>query len=208
MAGPSYRRLQRAIARDDKHSVFSRWEYGRALLADPRRMSPTGKSLRHGVIESLIADATKTGSKLTEQEIQRRLRCARAYSTEAQIRHAMTDFETWFDLVQAGFPARQGTEETADPESELDRIEAGDRAQLELDLFPDMLPRTNLPLIYARMRDVEAYAAEMRRMTANYHRKDVERAEHLAALRAVVGDDPDVLYVVALAALRERTASL
>lgn len=205
MAGPSYRRLQRAIARDDKHSIEARWLYGRAVLGDSRKMAASGKSLRHGAVEALIADAAAVGSKLTEREIQYRIRCARTYRTITEIRTACSDFESWSDLREAGFPPVESN--APDPEAELDRLEATDRQEHEqLSMFPDIV--RGVPLARATMRDVEAYAAEMRAMTASFARRDEERAEHLAACRAVVGDDPDVLYVTAVAALRERTSSL
>ncbi|MGH2899817.1 MAG: hypothetical protein ACRDMZ_14180 [Solirubrobacteraceae bacterium] len=206
-AGTSYRRLQRAIVRDDRRGIEARWLYGRALIADPRKMSAAGKSLRDGAIETLIADARAIGSSLSRREIQYRIQCARAYPTVAQLRTAACAFEDWTALREAGFPALGPSTQVPDPEAELDALEATDSQEHEqLSMFPDIV--RGVPLTQATMRDVEAYAAEMRAMTASFARRDEERAEHLAKLRAVVGDDPAVLYVDAVAALREQTASL
>jgi hypothetical protein len=68
-------------------------------------MSPRGRSLRHGIIEILIAAGQKAGFKISEREIQRRLQCARTYSTEAQIGHVVADLKTWRELADANFPA-------------------------------------------------------------------------------------------------------
>lgn len=195
----SYKTLQRAIAKDDKHSIGSRWEYGRRILGDPKKMAASGKSLRNGAIEALIADAAAVGSTLSRGEIQRRIQCARAYATDSQLRHAMTQFETWFDLIQAGFPAVD-TDETPAPESALDDIEesAADAAG-QLSLFPDLV--RGVPLQEATLRHLVAYDEWMCAMTASYARTDARRGKHLAELRAAVGDDLDATYAEAVTAL-------
>lgn len=100
-----YIRQEKAIAAAATADIRARWLWGLRLLRDPDAMSPTGKSLRHGVIEQLIATAQAVGLTLTEREIQRRLQCARTYPTEAQIRRSTTDFEHWSTLVQGRLPA-------------------------------------------------------------------------------------------------------
>ncbi|MFR0358646.1 hypothetical protein [Streptomyces sediminimaris] len=119
VSGP-VRRLNQKIARSESASIEDRWRWGHAILRDPHLMTGSGKSLRHGAAENLIASAGETpGGKplLSEGEIQRRLRCARAYPYASQIRHAVTDFGTWRELVQAGFPPYEPElgEDPADP---------------------------------------------------------------------------------------------
>ncbi len=202
---PDYRKLQAAIARGDAGGIETRWAYGRALIADPRKMSETGKSLRNGAIEALLADAKAVGSVLSRREIQWRMQCARAYPTIAQLRTAACAFEDWTAFRESGFPPVEGAP-TPDPETVLDDLEKTERqAHEQLDMFPDIV--RGIPLAQATMRVVKAYAADMRRMTAGYARKDDERDEHIAAIEAVVGDDPDLLYLDALAVLRERTVA-
>jgi hypothetical protein len=82
---------------------LERWRFGRRLLMDDKATTPNG-NLRHGVLARLIAEATASGYKLSEREIQRRLQCARTYLTEAQIRQLLADFGTWGDLHRANFP--------------------------------------------------------------------------------------------------------
>lgn len=64
-------------------------------------MSAGGGGLRHGVAAMLIEAAKRGGLKLSEREIQRRLQCARIYSTESQIGSGAADFRTWYDLSEA-----------------------------------------------------------------------------------------------------------
>lgn len=116
MSKPNYKKLQRSIAKGDGQTIEGRWVYGRTILTDPAKISDTGKSLRHGAMEALIADAKAVGSELTEREVQRRLQCARTYKTINQIRHAVSDFGTWHDLVQAGFPEVAIDEDLVEPE--------------------------------------------------------------------------------------------
>ena len=106
-------RQLKAIEAAEASGIRERWLFGLRLLRNPDYVTESGKSLRHGVAEQLIAAAgrnAKGRKRLSEQEIQRCLRLARAYPTEAQIRHAVTDFETWRDIVAAGFPPYEAPE--------------------------------------------------------------------------------------------------
>jgi hypothetical protein len=47
----------------------------------------------------------KLRAKVSAREIQYRLQCARTYPTESQLAKALGDFRTWWDLIQANFPA-------------------------------------------------------------------------------------------------------
>lgn len=119
MSKPSYKALQRAILRGDGRSIEDRWAYGRAVIEDPKKWASTGEQLRAGAIEALTADSAKVGPKLTETEIRRRIRCARAYPSINAIRSAATEYATWWDLVQAGFPAVEIAEDQADAIEEV-----------------------------------------------------------------------------------------
>jgi hypothetical protein len=199
MTRTSYKTLQRAIARDDKHSIVSRWEFGHAILADPKMMAASGKSLRHGAMEALIATAKAVETTLTEREVQRRIQCARTYKSINEIRRAAADFADWRDLADAGFPVTF-VDEVPSPDSVLDGIEATDPQEFEqLGLFPPMVK--SVPLEQASLRVLVSYAEDMRNMTASYARRDDERARHLSDLCAAVGGDLDVLYPDAIAAL-------
>jgi hypothetical protein len=203
MSRASYKTLQRAIARDDKHSIESRWAYGRAVLVDPKKMAPSGKSLRNGATEALIADAVAAGTKLSAREIQWRLQAARTYKTINELRSSASQFADWTALVDAGFPAPTVTE-VPSPESLLDDIEGTAPEESEqLGLFPPMV--RNIPLDRATLRTIVAYTDDMSKMTASYARSDRRRTTLTAQLLAAVNGNLDALYVDALAALNAQT---
>jgi hypothetical protein len=113
MKTTQYVRQLKAIEAAEASGIRERWLFGLRFLRDPEVMAPSGKSLRHGAAEKLIAAAglnSKGKRRLSEQEIQRCIRCARAYPTESQIRRAATDFDSWWDLVDAGFPPYEAPE--------------------------------------------------------------------------------------------------
>lgn len=207
-----YLRLEKYISAADTGGIIERWRYGRRLLLDDTAMTPSRKSLKHGVIDRLLGHAKAKGYRLSEQEIQRRLRAARAYPTEAQIRHAVTDFEAWRDLVSAGFPEyeRPEGEPDYDPrdtdEIERDASNAGRRLLPELSedaeqlsLFPD--DRFG-PL--STLAELAKYADEMRELTARFAARDDERADYLRRLIDAVGGDMSTTWQDAQRALTER----
>lgn len=192
MSRPNYRKLSQAIARDDTHGIEHRWQYGCTVLADPRKMAASGKSLRNGAIEALIADAEAVGSDLSRREIQRRIQCARTYESITQLRRAAAQFEDWRAFADAGFPSVE-VDETPSPESILDEIERTDPQEYEqLGLFPPLVK--TVPLERCSLRYLLAYADEMEAMTASFSRRDHERRAHLRALCTAVDGDLNVLY--------------
>lgn len=96
-----YLKLERRIASDERGGILQRWRFGRQLLD-----AKTGrKQLPHGLIDAVIKAAERAGLKLSEREIQYRLKCAEAYETEAEVRTACADLGSWSDLREAGFPS-------------------------------------------------------------------------------------------------------
>ena len=93
-----YIKQEKYIAASDAGSIIERWRYGYTLLDDTNATTPQG-NLRHGVLAGLIGRAAQRGYKISEREIRRRLECARAYKTEAEIGRAAADFEYWWHLV-------------------------------------------------------------------------------------------------------------
>jgi hypothetical protein len=75
-------------------------------------------------VEQLKVERDAAAQAKAEREIQRRLQAARTYQTEAEIRQALTDFETWDELLNAGFPP---VEASADGER-FDPRDADERA--------------------------------------------------------------------------------
>ncbi len=210
MKDARFLRYERNIAASDTGGILERWSMGRDLLADTKRITPAG-NLKHGVLAELIDKAARRGFKITEREIQRRMACARAYKTEAEIRHAVTDFETWHDLVAAGFPAgeisldaeadsfdpRDADEKRRDAARELARRTQEDGGQLALfDYYPDD-KFTEL----STLAELAKYADEMAALTERYARKDRERAAYLASLIEAVNGDMSATWERANAAL-------
>lgn len=198
MRTTQYVRQLKSIEAAESTGIRERWLLGLRLLRDPEVMAPSGKSLRHGVTEKLISAAglnPRGKRRLSEQEIQRCIRCARAYPTEAQIRRAATDFESWWDLVDAGFPAYEAPEgePIADHRTETERrtdlaralAAAGEMSGDQLALFP--LDRYE-PAV-ATLKEIAAYAAEMSELTARFAAKDKERADYLDVLIVAAGGD-------------------
>lgn len=192
MSRPDYRKLSRNIARGDTRTIEDRWRYGRAVITDPRKMSASGKQLRIGAAEELIAVGKAVGDKLSEREIQYRIQCARAYKAINEILHASAGFAGWAELRNAGFPVTY-VDEVPSPDDILDNIEQTDPQEFEqLGLFPPLVK--TVPLERCSLRYLLAYADEMEAMTASFARRDRERRAHLSALCMAVEGDLDVLY--------------
>ena len=102
-----YGRIERDITAAGNGTIWHRWKYGRRLLCDTEITTPNGY-FRHHVIEKLVR---ASGGKLSERELQWRLQCGRAYPKRSQIRNAVSDFEAWRELIQAGFPPYEGDED-------------------------------------------------------------------------------------------------
>lgn len=192
-----YLRQEKYIAASDTGGIIERWRYGRRLIEDDTATTPAG-NLKHGVLDKLIAHASARGYTLTQTEINRRLRCAKAYLTEAQISRAATDFEYWWNLISAGFPAvdvptdaepfdpRDADERARDTSRILARRAAADGAdQLALfDYFPDdRFDET------ATLGELAKYAEEMADLTERFAQRDRERADYLQSLIDAVGGD-------------------
>lgn len=202
-----YLRLERNIAASDTGGIIERWRYGRRLIEDGEAVTPAG-NLRHGILAGLIAVATKDGRKLSEREIRYRLQCARAYATEAEIGRASADFEYWWALISAGFPAVQvpldADAEPYDPrdaderrrDAARDLARRGEEAAGQLSLFPDDR-FTEL----STLAELAKYATEMAEMTERYARKDRERAEYLQSLIDAVDGDMSKTWAEAQAVL-------
>jgi hypothetical protein len=191
-----YLRIEKYIAASDTGGVIERWRYGRRLLEDGTATTPAG-NMKHGETAKLIAKAAARGYKIGEQEIQRRLRAARTYETEAQIRELLTDFATWDEVARAGFPAvealadaepydpRDADERARDTARSLLRRAEGDDAQPALfDYFPDdRFDETST------LAELAKYADEMAELTERFRQRDEERAEYLRKLIDAVGGD-------------------
>lgn len=202
MKTTQYVRQERAITTADTSGIRERWMWGLRLLRDPEAMA-SASSLRHGVAAQLIAAAgtdSRGRDRLGEQEIQRRLRCARAYSTEFEIRAALTDFGTWDQLARAGFPAYEVpdgeplADYRTDAEIQRDRARALEGILGEQGaLFPlsDFEPST------ATLKELVEYADEMEEWTGRRVAHDRKRRDYLDQLVAAVDEDLSVTWLEA-----------
>ena len=129
-----YVRQEKAVEAADTNGIRERWFWGLRLLRDRDAISRTGGSLRHGIIEQLIAAEQRAGFKISEREIQWRLQAARTYSTESQIRTVSSDFRTWTELRVAGFPPISKTdgEHPADHRTKAEKDRDTARALVDL----------------------------------------------------------------------------
>lgn len=197
-----YGRIERAISASDSGGIYERWRYGRRLLCDAKMTTPAG-NFRHHVLEKLIR---ASGGKLTEREIQRRLQCGRTYPRQSQIRQLLTDFRTWDQVINSGFPPYDGDpdelpynpletkelvkqhETQGDRLSEDGQYEGGglvpwddtdEGALIPRDTFPDSTP----------MREVDRWANEELELASRHADRAHKRRRYVDSLiKAINGD--------------------
>lgn len=204
MKASQHIRQVKAIEDADSGGIRERWMFGLRILRDPEQMTDSGKSLRHGAAELLIAAAgldSKGRKRLNDQEIQRCLRCARAYPTEAQIRMAATDFGSWSELVQAGFPAYDAPEGEPPADHRTDAERERDRERTIVDLTGEqgvLFPLSDFEPSTTTLKELVAYADEMEGWTARRVDHDRKRREDLASLIEAAGGDLSVTWHAAL----------
>lgn len=163
--------LEQKIATDERDGIVNRWKYGRELLA----VKGDRKQLPHGMTGTLIKAAARAGLKLSEREIQRRIRLAATYDSEAKVRRAATDFGPWTALHEAGFPPVVCDEPD---ELEADGIDLGDPDRFEQMtlLIPGLAPELSvagqkIPLAVATVADVRAYRDTYRQIHENFGKR-------------------------------------
>jgi hypothetical protein len=112
----SYLARERRIARGERDVNIERWQYGRDLLV----VKAGRLQLPHGFLEDRVREAERAGLKgISRQELQRRLRFAEVYGSEAKVRQALTHFGGWSAIVNAGFPTLDGPDVDDPTEAEL-----------------------------------------------------------------------------------------
>lgn len=206
MKTTQYVRQEKAIATADSSSIRERWMWGLRLLNDTEAMA-SEKSLRHGVADQLVAAATSAGHRLSEREIQRRLQCARTYRTESEIRHAVTDFETWRDLVNGGFPTYDAPDGEPLADHRTDAEREHDRARALAELVGDqgaLFPLRDFEPVVTTLKELADYADQQEELTARFVRHGQKRRAYLNELIEAAGDDLSVTWQVAHDRLAER----
>lgn len=204
-----YVRQERAIVAADTGGIRERWLWGLRILRDPEAMAESGQSLKHGVAQQLIHAAARRGIKLNEREIQRRIQAARTYKTEAEIRRAATDFETWRDLYNAGFPTYETPEgePPADHRTEAERRRDQNAAMLaEVDQYgiqPALFPLDQFEPTEATLKDLQDYLDEQESITARFVEHNRRQREYLEALIEAASDDMSMTWEAAAKLLPE-----
>jgi hypothetical protein len=183
-----YLKLERAIAADETGGIVHRWRYGRQLV----EAKAGRRQLPHGLTADRIKEAEKAGLKLSEREIQYRLRCGEAYRSEAEVRTAVRTFESWTDLREAGFPPVE-SDEPEDLEAAGISAAAPDEYE-QLTLIPGLAPELSVagrkvPLDQATIADVVAYRDMYRQIHDNYGKRLALIEAALEAMRE--GSDGD-----------------
>jgi hypothetical protein len=207
----AYGRLEKGIAAADVGSIRQRWEYGRRLLVD-RAMTTEGGNFKNGVLDRLIIAAKRQGVKnINRRELQYRRTAADAYPTEAHITQIHAQYESWWEVIRAGFPAVQlpldADTEPFDPRTAEEKArdlgvtpeglaeeEAGQLALFSYfpaELFDEL----------STLGELEKHAEEMTEWTARRARKDRERAEYVRRLLAAVNGNRNATWGEAQAAL-------
>lgn len=198
MKTTQYVRQLSAIEATDTDLIRKWWMFGLRLLRDPESMSPSGSSLRHGVAEQLITAAGKTSKgkpRLSVDKIQRSLQCARAYPTETQIQHAVRDFESWRDLVAAGFPSYESGEGEAPADHRTDAERTRDRARALASLAEfgneqgALFPLSDFEPVTATLKELDEYAEQQEAITARFAAYGQRRRTYLENLKAAVDGD-------------------
>lgn len=186
-----YTTREAQIAAADRGGIRQRWMWGLRLLADTEKIAPAG-GLRHGVADALVQSAEKHGYRLSAREIQYRLQCARSYPAETQIRNAVADFETWHDLIQAGFPAYKAPSDEAPVDWRTDAERAHDRNRAWVDAtngMDAMFPLRDFEPVETTLADLEAFMKQQLEINENFAATYAKRRAYLDDLEVAVDGD-------------------
>lgn len=197
MKTTQYVQQEKAIAAADSGGIRHRWLWGLRLLRDPDAISKGGGGLKHGVAATLIAAAAKRGLKLSDREIRRRLQCARAYGTEAEIGHAVADFKTWRDLADANFPAYKSDANEPLADHRTPEEVRHDRARQLADMVDPqgaLFPLSLFEPATATLKDLAEYTDEQEGITARFAAHDAKRRAYLNSLIQAADGDLNVTW--------------
>lgn len=192
MKTTQYIRIERVISAAAANDIRERWMWGLRLLRDPDAFAPGSSQLKPGRAEELVRAAKAAGFRLSEREIQYRLKAARTYPTESQIAQAAAEFSNWTSLVGNGFPSFDAPdgEPPADHRTETERQR--DHARALTDILGEqgtLFPLADFEPSETSLKDLKAYADEMAELTERFRRRDGERQAYLEQLiEAVDGD--------------------
>lgn len=192
MKTTQYVRQEKAIASADAGGIRERWTWGLRLLRDPEAFAPGSTQLRPGRAAELIKAATAAGLKLSEREIQYRLRCARTYPTDTQIAHACAEFEDWSGLRSANFPTFDAPDGEPVADHRTDDERKRDHARALIDLVGEQgafFPLSDFEPVTTTLKELDDYARQQAEITARFAAHDDRRRAYLDDLiEAADGD--------------------
>ena len=140
MARSVYLKLEMRIARDERGGIEGRFLYGRELL----KKRAGRQRLEKGLIARLVEDAAKNGLVISERELQRRMRFAEVYPTQAHRRQALALMGSWSAIAEANFPEVDIDEPDLEPDDlgdigESDPLAEGEQLALDIPGFKPIL---------------------------------------------------------------------
>lgn len=192
MKTTQYVRQEQAIAAADLGGIRERWMWGLRLLRDPDAFAPGGTQMKAGRAEELVQAIKAAGRKISQREIQYRLRAARTYQTDSQIAQISARFENWSGLIAADFPAVDALPDELPADHRTDAERKRDRARALADVLGEqgtLFPLDDFEPAETPLKDLESYALEMAELTARFRKRDEQRREYLDRLiEAVDGD--------------------
>lgn len=200
MKTTQYVRQEKAISAADTGGIRERWLWGLRLLRDSEAFAPGSSQLRPGRTDELIRASAAAGQKISAREIQYRLRCARAYRTEAEITQAIAEFGSWSALFAADFPAFQvpDDEPTADHRTDAERERDLRRAYVDiLDEQGALFPLSDFEPTTTTLKELVDYAEGQEEWTGRFVARDKRRREYLDELILAADDDLSVTWIEA-----------
>jgi hypothetical protein len=180
-------RLEQRIAAGDLRDILIRWKYGKKLIAEKAGR----KKLRDGRIAELIAEAEHAGIKVSDREIQRRVKCAEVYVDDQQLRRASDAMGSWTALHEAGFPTVD-VDEMDDPHVAEIPTESPDEWE-QLTLIPGApevlrIRGRAVKLADATIGDFKAYCEQSAEITKNFAKRDAQLWAAYHVMRETTGD--------------------
>lgn len=192
-----YLRQEKAISAADKGGIRERWMWGLRLLRDPKAFAPGSSQLRPGRADEFVRGYKAKSIKLSQREIQYRLRAARTYETESQIAQISARFENWSSLIAADFPAVDALpgELPADHRDEAERHRDAKRALARsFGEQATLFPASDFEAAVTPLKTLAEYADEMEEWTGRQAERDRQRREYLNQLLDASGGDLSVMW--------------
>lgn len=192
-----YMRQEKTIAAADAGGIRERWLWGLRLLRDPDAFAPGSSQLKPGRSDELIKAAKARGFKLSEREIQYRLKAARTYKTDTEIAQATAEFETWTDLVKTGFPSyeSESDEPPADHRTKDERDH--DHARALIDRIGEqgaLFPLAEFEPTETTLKELQDYTEQQEALTERFVEHGRKRRAYLDSLIAAADGDLDATW--------------